>query len=64
MLPHLGFGEANAHVTLSTGIMKTTVAFHDEVDVTEWLLYANPTVSSGGASLRARAGCSPEMVAW
>jgi acyl-CoA thioesterase II len=47
MLPHPGFGEANAHVTLSTGIMKTTIAFHDEVDVTEWLLYANPAIWSG-----------------
>jgi len=47
MRPHTGFGEADAHVTLSTGIMATTVAFHDEVDVTEWLLYANPAVYAG-----------------
>jgi acyl-CoA thioesterase-2 len=47
MLPHAGFGEADAHVTLSTGIMATTIAFHDEVDVTDWLLYANQAVWSG-----------------
>ena len=47
MLPHPGFGEADAHVTLSTGVLQTTVAFHDEVDVTEWLLYANPAIWSG-----------------
>jgi acyl-CoA thioesterase len=47
MLPHPGFGEADAHVTLSTGIMATTIAFHDEVDVTDWLLYANQAVWSG-----------------
>ncbi len=47
MRPHAGFGEADAHVTLSTGIMATTVAFHDEVDVTEWLLYANPAIYAG-----------------
>ncbi len=47
MLPHPGFGEVDAHVTLSTGILQTTIAFHDEVDVTEWLLYANPAIWSG-----------------
>ena len=47
MLPHAGFGESSAHVTLSTGIMQTSIAFHDEVDVTEWLLYANPAIWSG-----------------
>lgn len=47
MLPHRGFGEAQAHRTLSTGIMKATIAFHDEVDVTEWLLYANRAFWSG-----------------
>jgi acyl-CoA thioesterase II len=47
MLPHRGFGEARAHRTLSTGIMKATIAFHDEVDVTEWLLYANRAFWSG-----------------
>lgn len=47
MLPHPGFGEVDAHVTLSTGIMQASIAFHDEVDVTEWLLYANPAIWSG-----------------
>jgi uncharacterized protein (DUF427 family)/acyl-CoA thioesterase len=47
MLPHRGYGEANAHRTLSTGIMKATIAFHDEVDITEWLLYANRAFWSG-----------------
>jgi uncharacterized protein (DUF427 family)/acyl-CoA thioesterase len=47
MLPHRGFGEARAHITLSTGIMKATVAFHDDVDVTDWLLYTNHAFWSG-----------------
>ena len=47
MLPHLGFGEADAHVTLSTGIMQATVNFHDDIDVTDWLLYANEAIWSG-----------------
>jgi acyl-CoA thioesterase-2 len=47
MRPHPGVGEAQAHVTLSTGIMSTSIAFHDEVDVTGWLLYANPAIYAG-----------------
>jgi acyl-CoA thioesterase/uncharacterized protein (DUF427 family) len=47
MLPHAGFGEALAHRTLSTGIMKATVAFHEDVDVTDWLLYANRAIWAG-----------------
>ena len=47
MRPHAGFGEDQAHVTLSTGIMAATIAFHDDVDVTQWLLYSNPAVYSG-----------------
>lgn len=47
LLPHKGFGEAQAHDTLSTGIMSTSIAFHDDFDVTEWLLYANPAIYAG-----------------
>jgi uncharacterized protein (DUF427 family)/acyl-CoA thioesterase len=47
MRPHPGFGEAQAHVTLSTGIMAVTMAFHDDVDVTRWLLYSNPAIHAG-----------------
>jgi uncharacterized protein (DUF427 family)/acyl-CoA thioesterase len=47
MRPHEGVSEAQAHVTLSTGILAATIAFHDEVDVSEWLLYANPAIWAG-----------------
>jgi uncharacterized protein (DUF427 family)/acyl-CoA thioesterase len=47
MLPHRGLGEARAHVTLSTGIMKATIAFHDDADITDWLLYTNHAFWSG-----------------
>lgn len=47
MLPHRGFGEADAHRTLSNGIMKATIAFHDECDITDWLLYSNRALWSG-----------------
>ncbi len=47
MRPHEGVNQAQAHVTLSTGILATTIAFHDEFDVREWLLYANPALYAG-----------------
>lgn len=47
MLPHPGFGEAMAHVTLSTGIMGVNIAFHDDIDVTQWHLYSNPAIHAG-----------------
>jgi acyl-CoA thioesterase II len=47
MRPHPGFGEARAHVDLSTGVMSCAIAFHDEVDVRDWLLYTNPSIYAG-----------------
>ena len=47
MLPHAGFGEADAHVTLSTGIMSISIAFHDEAPLDQWFLYANPAIYAG-----------------
>ena len=61
MLPHPGFGEAQAHVTLSTGIMGVNMAFHDDVDVTQWHLYSNPAIHAGQrAGARARDTSSRE----
>jgi len=47
MLPHPGYGEAMAHVSLSTGIMGVSIAFHDDIDVTQWHLYSNPAIHAG-----------------
>lgn len=47
MRPHVGITEAMAHVTLSTGPMTVDIAFHDEPDVSEWLLYENPAIYAG-----------------
>jgi uncharacterized protein (DUF427 family)/acyl-CoA thioesterase len=47
MLPHAGFGEDIAHSTLSTGVMSISIAIFEAVDVTQWLLYANPAVHAG-----------------
>ncbi|SEG92983.1 Acyl-CoA thioesterase [Thermomonospora echinospora] len=45
--PHAGYSEAMAHKTISTGISKATVAYHDDIDVTRWLLYVNQVVYTG-----------------
>ncbi|MEU8803095.1 acyl-CoA thioesterase domain-containing protein [Spirillospora sp. NPDC048819] len=45
--PHAGYSEAMAHKTISTGISKATIAYHDDVDVSQWFLYANQVVYTG-----------------
>lgn len=45
--PHPGLSQALAHVSLSTGPLKTDIAFHDDVDVTQWMLYVNDAVYAG-----------------
>ncbi len=48
MRPHAGVGLAAAHVSLSTAVMQSTVAFHDDdVDLTQWLLYTNTSPWAG-----------------
>lgn len=47
MRPHPGVGEAQAHVSLSTGIMSASIAFHDDAPLDRWLLYANPAIWAG-----------------
>jgi len=47
MRPHRGFGERDAHVSLSTGIMAAQISFHDDAPVDEWFLYANRAIWSG-----------------
>ena len=47
MRPHPGIGEAEAHVSLSTGPMSVAIAFHDDAPLDQWLLYANRATWSG-----------------
>ncbi len=47
MRPHQGMGEAEAHVSLSTGPMSVAIAFHDDAPLDQWLLYANRATWSG-----------------
>ncbi|OXR42225.1 Acyl-CoA thioesterase 2 [Nocardia cerradoensis] len=45
--PHPGFGESMAHSAISTGITMATITFHDDADVTQWLLYSTRVVYAG-----------------
>jgi uncharacterized protein (DUF427 family)/acyl-CoA thioesterase len=47
MRPHPGIGEAEAHVSLSTGPISVAIAFHDDAPLDQWLLYANRATWSG-----------------
>ena len=47
MRPHAGFGESQAHLSLSTGPMAITIAFHDDGPLDDWFLYTTAAVWSG-----------------
>lgn len=44
---HRGVTERDAHVTVSMGPINATVAFHDDVDVTDWLLTETRSIWAG-----------------
>ena len=45
--PHAGFGESMAHRSISTGITMATITFHDDADISDWLLYATRITYAG-----------------
>ena len=45
--PHDGISEGDAHRTVSMGPVNASIAFHDEVDVTEWLLTETRSIWAG-----------------
>jgi acyl-CoA thioesterase II len=47
MRPHEGFGQGQAHETVSTGVLTHTLTFHEEVDATRWHLFVNDSVHAG-----------------
>jgi acyl-CoA thioesterase len=52
MRPHEGITELDAHETVSTGPLTASIAFHDDIDITQWMLYANPAVYAGRGSVQ------------
>lgn len=51
MRPHDGVTEADADHTVSTGPLSVSIAFHDGIDVTQWMLYCNTAIHAGAGSV-------------
>jgi acyl-CoA thioesterase len=47
MRPHIGVGQAQAHQTLSTGVLSHTITFHEPVDASEWMLLSHHSSAAG-----------------
>lgn len=55
MRPHAGIGQAQAHHTLSTGVISHTLTFHEPVAAGEWLLLSHHATYSGHGRVHGRA---------
>ncbi|HEY8057173.1 MAG TPA: acyl-CoA thioesterase domain-containing protein [Acidimicrobiales bacterium] len=47
MRPHPGVGQAQAHVTLTTGVISHTITFHEPFAARDWLLLAHHSPYAG-----------------
>lgn len=47
MRPHAGVGQAQAHHTLSTGVVSHTITFHEPFSAADWLLLAHSSPYAG-----------------
>ncbi|MEV0669637.1 acyl-CoA thioesterase domain-containing protein [Mycobacterium sp. NPDC050441] len=47
MRPHRGVGTAQAHATVSTAVLSTSVSFHEAVEWDGWLLYSHESTAAG-----------------
>jgi acyl-CoA thioesterase II len=47
MRPHDGMGVGMSHDSLSTGVITHSVSFHDSVDASSWLLFAQESTFAG-----------------
>jgi len=54
MRPHDGITEQDAHRTVSMGPVSATISFHDELDVTEWLLTETRSIWAGRGSTQSQ----------
>jgi acyl-CoA thioesterase len=55
MRPHVGVGQAQAHVTLSTGVISHTLTFHEPCTASDWLLLAHRSTYAGRGRCHGRA---------
>ena len=47
MRPHAGVGQAQAHVTVTTGVISHTITFHEPFTVGDWLLLSHHSPYAG-----------------
>jgi acyl-CoA thioesterase len=47
MRPHPGVGQAQAHVTVATGVISHTLTFHEPCAASEWLLFSHQSPYAG-----------------
>jgi acyl-CoA thioesterase II len=47
MLPHKGVSQAQAHDTLSTGVISHTITFHEAAPAREWVRIAQHSIYAG-----------------
>src|SRR4051812_43653523 len=55
MRPHAGIGQAQAHVTLSTGVISHTITFHEPCPAGEWVLLSHHSTHAGHGRCYGRA---------
>lgn len=55
MRPHEGVGQAQAHVTLSTGVISHTLTFHEPVRAGDWVLMSHHSTYAGHGRAYGRA---------
>lgn len=55
MRPHEGVGQAQAHVTLSTGVLSHTLTFHEPAHAGDWLLLSHHSSHAGHGRCYGRA---------
>src|SRR5439155_16417674 len=47
MRPHDGVGQAQAHVSISTGVLSHTLTFHEPFDAGDWMLLSHHSTYAG-----------------
>ena len=47
MRPHAGVGQAQAHRSLSTGVISHTLTFHEPVSAADWMLLSHQSPYAG-----------------
>ena len=64
MRPHAGVGQAQAHRTLSTGVLSHTLTFHEPCPASEWHLLAHGAPMPGTAAATGAVTSSGPTASW